>query len=661
MFAEVIFPLKLKSFTYSAPPDTPLDLTGRIVKAPLGNRNLYGIVCDVSDTCAFVGRATDKNIGHKLSKIKEIVSVHEHFGSSLTVPLLKWLSEYYIAPSGVALASCFFKETINIIEKSIVHNVSASEDCRPEISSLSDNAEQDIFLLLNAIQSGNFSSFLLHSPSYFYEKSFLNDFCKKAFTAISGAIVLVPEISQIESIARILQAIFGERVCTIHSKQGRKRRTETMRGVLSGHYNIVVGTRSAILMPLKKISFIAVLNEHSPSYKGEEGLRYNGRDVAVMRGFLERAPVLLSSICPSVESIYNSETGKYHQLRVSHALSGIPSNLFSSFSAKNRPEIEIINMRDAQKSGLSISKRVLTAAGECPSSKENLLFIVNKKGYSLIMCGDCGYIFRCPACQMPLMFYKSEGLLRCRRCGKERTIPESCQVCRGVELMPLGAGTERIKEDINKFLKKDAVLLEKNIQSPPNNDEFTSFVIGHGNQARKLKGSMFKSAVFFDIDIGLLEPNYRANERVFQNVMQIAQIVKPNGRIFLQTRNPRNKILNFIKNYDFKGFYKNELAMRKETDFPPFSRLILFNILLKEGVNGLKKEVERLFSEKYALEIEILGPIELPSTIKLHLHWQVLIKSKDRKKLHQLASSLKETLSAIKGLKVNTDVDPIRL
>ncbi len=660
MFAEVIFPLKIKSFTYNVPPDMPPDLTGRIVKAPLGNRDLYGIVCDVSNTCAFAGRVLDKNIELKTSKIKEIVSVHEHFGSPQTISFLKWLSEYYIAPSGIALASCFFKDAIKVIEKSIAHKISAPEDDKPKISCLSDNTEQDIFPLVNAIQSGNFSSFLLHSPSHFYEKGFLSDFCKKAFTDISGAIVLVPEISQIDGIAGILQAIFGGRVCTIHSKQGRKKRTEAIRGILSGNYNIVVGTRSAILMPLKKISFVAVLSEHSPSYKGEEGLRYNGRDVAVMRAFLERVPVLLSSICPSVESIYNSETRKYHRLRVSHK--GMPSDIFNSFSAKKRAEIEIINMWDVEKSGLSISKKVLSAARQYLSSKDNILFIVNKKGYSLIMCKDCGYIFRCPACQIPLMFYKTEGLLRCRQCAAERKVPESCQVCRGVELIPLGAGIERIKEDIRKFLKKDAVPLNKNAQLLPNNDEFTPFVIGHGHQVRRLKGSLFKSAVFFDIDPCLLEPNYRANERAFQNVMQIAQVVKPDGRIFLQTRSPKNKILNFIKNYDFKGFYKNELSIRKETDFPPFCRLILFNILFKKGINGLEKEVEMLFSESHAhQEIEIFGPIKLPSTIKLHLHWQVLIKSKDRKKLHQLAFSLKETLSSMKELKVSADVDPIRL
>ncbi len=660
MYAEVIFPLKLKTFTYKVPPDAPLDLAGRIVRAALVNRQLYGIVSDVKETGG--------DIAHT-RKIKEILSVHEHLGSPSFIPLLRWLSGYYLAPAGVGLSACFFKEAVSVIQKPRVHNAkkidsaaAESPEDDPYLSKLPDSAGQNISLLSDAIQRGKFNTFLFHSPSFFYERGFLYDVLKSASACIEGAIVLVPEISQIEKIASMLKAVFGERVCTIHSKQGRKRRMETIRGLLSGALDILIGTRSAIFAPLKKVSFIAVINEHSPSYKAEEGLRYNGRDVAVMRGFLEKTPVLLSSICPSIESVHNAGTGKFRLLKASETNTGEHSQTFSLFSAKKRPRIEIINSYDAEKAGFPISREILAAAHKHLSKKENLLFIVSTKGYSLILCSDCGYIFRCSGCHIPLRFYKTEGILRCRLCGQQRNVSDSCQICGGIELSPLGAGTERIREDIEKFFKKNVLILDKNNQWLHRDNQLMPFVIGRRNHVRKLRENTFMVVVFFDSDLSLTEPNFTANERVFQSVMQVSQLMKPGGQIFIQTRHPGNKILSFIKNYDFRGFYKNELLLRRETDFPPFSRLALFNLYSNQQFDGLREEINRLLAQGHVEGVGILGPVEIPSPLKSYKYClQVLLKSKDRKNLNLSASALKEKLNSLKGIKVATDVDPIKI
>ncbi len=652
MFADVIFPLKIKPFTYKVPSDMPSDLIGRIVKALLGNRILYGIVADIRDVSNFEG-----NI--KKERIKEIISAHQHFGSPNTVALLKWLSEYYISPAGVALNSCFFKEVVSLIDKSIVPapTIHYNDNENIKIPKGSDN----ISILIDAIEGSIFSSFLLHSPSHLYEKAFLNNLFKTASSLISGAIILVPEINMIDSVAKILQSIFGKRVCTIHSKQGKKKRAEIIRGILSEDYNIIIGTRSAILMPLKKISFIAVISEHSPSYKAEEGLRYNGRDVAVRRGFLEKVPVLLSSICPSLESFYNSKTKKYHIIKPTEISSEMHLNSFNIFSSKKRPEIEIVSIWDAYKYGGSISKTILSAAKKYLANNESLLFIVNKKGYSHILCKDCGYIFRCPACQNLLMLYKSEGILKCHSCRYNKKIPDSCQVCNGIELIQLGLGIERVKDDIEHFLKKEPIQFDKNNQFFSNHGQFMSLAVGHSYQIRRLQDKIFKAAVFCDIDLSLLAHDYRANERVFQDVMEVAQMVAPDGRIYLQTKDTKNKILNYIKNYDFKRFYNNELSIRQETGFSPFKRLILFDIFLKQNDNVSKHKIERLFSQKIDEDIEILGPIQPLSSIKNNLYsLRFLIRSKDRKKLNQFSHLLKEKISRLQGVKVITDVDPMR-
>lgn len=650
MFADVIFPLKIKPFTYKVPADMPLDLIGRIVKAPFGNRTFYGIVSDLRDAYNF-------ECNEKVS-IKEIISTHQNFGSPNNVALLKWLSEYYISPSGVALKSCFFKEVVSLIDKSAVPEptIHYKDNENIKIPKGSDN----ISILIDAIEGSTFSAFLLHSPSYLYEKVFLNNLFKRASSVISNAIILVPEINQIEGIAKILKSHFGDRVCTIHSKQGKKKRLETIKGILSDKHNIIIGTRSAILMPMKKLSFIAVMSEHSPSYKGEEGLRYNARDVAVRRGFLENVPVLLSSICPSIESFYNYKTKKYHMVESPENFPEIPLNSCNLFYTKNRPTIEIVNIWNAYRSRLSISKGILSAAKKYFSQKESILFIVNKKGYSYIVCRECGYVLKCPVCQTPLIFYKTEESLKCHRCKQGRKIPLSCEICNGIDLIPFGAGLERIKDELERFIGKETLQLSKDSQLLSNDGQFTPLIVGHGHQIKRIEEKVFKAAVFCDIDLYFLTNDFRANERVFQDVMEIAQLIKPDGRIYLQTKNIKNKTLNYIKNYNFKGFYDSEFALREESGLPPFKRLVLFNIFLKGNDNVSIQKVDRIFSEKQAEDIEILGPLEMSSSIKLYRTFQFLIRSQNRKRLNQFAHCLKEKLLTFKGVRVTTDVDPIR-
>ncbi|MCX7914051.1 MAG: primosomal protein N' [Thermodesulfovibrionales bacterium] len=647
MYAEVVFPLKIKPFTYKLPTNIPPDIVGRIVKAPLGKRLLSGVVYEV--------KSLDKEI--ETSKIKEITSIYDHFGSKSTLNFLKWLSEYYMSPEGVALASCFFEETSRLLTNLLINNNETIKNTKESIM----KSSSDIFYpLIDSLQKTNYSSFLLHSPSNFYEQFFLAEFCKRAFSLIEGAIILVPEISQVETIANVLKKIFHQRVCILHSKQSRKQRVEIIKGILSGQFNIIVGTRSAILVPIRKISFIAVLSEHSLSYKGEEGLRYNGRDVAVKRGYFENVPVLLSSTCPSVESFYNVKSGKYQQIQLSLKLFFNNSNSFDSSSTIKRPIINIINFRDDFTTGLSISKSILEVAKKYLLAQQRVLFIVQKKGYSYVLCTDCGYITKCQFCQSLLTFYKGENLLKCHRCKFKTTIYNSCPRCNSVKLTMFGVGIEKIKDDLTKFLKEEPIQFEERLNALQETHH-SALIIGHGYQIKKLKDNNFKMAVFTDVDISLNSPNFKANELIFQEIMEIAQIIDPNGHIYLQTREPKNKILNYIKNYDFKGFYKNELIARERGGFPPFMKLALVDILIKKKDDTVEQSAIAPFLQYYN-DLIILGPSELEGSDKEPIkHLQFLLKSKDGKKLNQTVSEIKEKLLKLKCIKIKVDIDPIRL
>jgi primosomal protein N' (replication factor Y) len=477
-----------------------------------------------------------------------------------------------------------------------------------------------------------------------------------------GAIILVPEVGQIERLQSMLKNIFGERVCILHSNLTKKKRIGAIARIISGQSDIVIGARSAILAPIRDVSFIAVLNEHSPSYKGEEGLRYNARDVAVMRGFMEKSCVILSSVCPSVESVYNAKIGKYSPITPSLHL-----------SAKKRPNIKIVDSNRKEFSNkvtdygsgvTAISRDILKEAKNITTKDGRFLFLINRKGYSLIRCEDCGHIARCNKCGIPLVFYKGRNTVRCHYCGHEAAVPESCEECKGFNIKPFGTGIERIKEELGEALKVEAILVEKGHGSwvMGQDSDITSFVIGTPYAARKLRDERFDAIALFNIDGLLSQPDFRAYERAFQEVIQISQMVKTEGSLYLQTLNPKNKILKLIKNYDFQGFYKNELTQRKALDYPPFSRLILFNIFTKNDVRKFLHDIQKIICDTNTNGLELLGPIEIPSSLKSYKHCiQILLKSKDRKLIHNEAGSVLKKLEKLKGIKINVDVDPLKI
>lgn len=647
MYADVVFPLKLPPLTYKVPENAPHDLNGRIVKAPLMGKSHYGLVVSVKNELRL----------EKKKHIKEIIEIHQHFASESTLSFLKWLSDYYLMPMGIALKSSFFEEATSATVRQC-DSATVWKKCGKE---------------------KKYNTFLFHASSISDEYSFLFKTLSDTSHDMHGAIILVPEVGQIERLQAMLKNIFGERVCILHSNLTKKQRIGAIARIISGQSDIVLGARSAILAPIRDVSFIAVLNEHSPSYKGEEGLRYNARDVAVMRGFMEKSCVILSSVCPSVESVYNAKIGKYSPIAPSLHL-----------SAKKRPKIKIVDSKtnrirkefsnkvtDYGSGVTAISRDILKEAKDITAKEGRFLFLINRKGYSLIRCEDCGHIARCNKCGIPLVFYKGRNTVRCHYCGHEEAVPESCEECKGFNIKPFGTGIEKIKEALENTLKTDMILVERSTQKVEDflgckkgakswdirqDSDVTSFVIGTPYAARKLRDERFDAIALFNIDGLLSQPDFRAYERAFQEVIQISQMVKTEGSLYLQTWNPKSKILRFIKNYDFQGFYEYELSQRKALDYPPFSRIILFNVFMKRDAERFLHDMQKIICDTNTNGLEVLGPIEIPSSLKSYKHCiQMLIKSKDRKLIHNEAGSFLKKIEKLKGIKINVDVDPLKI
>ncbi|HMK56154.1 MAG TPA: primosomal protein N' [Dissulfurispiraceae bacterium] len=653
MFADVIFPLKLAALTYKLPDDTcapAADLKGRIVKAPLARQVCFGIIADIRENPGFEGQ-----------EIREITSIHEPYASPSFLNFLMWMAEYYLVPVGLALKSSFFDEAV--AEYTAIKRRTGRKKephlC-PDPPGVQSTPPGPITEVVAAkIRKADYSALLYHAPDIEREYSTLLEIIRKTAGQSRGYLIVVPEKWHIDRLAEFMHNIVGERLCILHSQLTKKERAESIKNILSGKADVLLGTRSAALAPLQQISFIAVLEEHSPSYKGEEGLHYNARDLAVMRGFIEKKCVLLSSVCPSLETVFNVRRGKYSRL-----------NRVSLKTEEERPRIRIAAFKSNKQSELSLSPEIVSHARNLLMMHQQVLFLVGRKGYSLIRCADCGHIASCRKCSIPLPFYKSTGMLRCHHCGGERRNPEHCDECGGNSLQSFSAGTEKVREDVSQLLKSPSLLLEKaevlsnsdDVSANPDLSDFVPIVVGTSLVKRKkCREEKYSSAVLMNVDLIMAQPDFRAYEKTFQEIIEVSQMVKPDGSLFIQTRAPGSKVLRCLKHYDFEEFYDLELSQRKDLDHPPYARMILFTVFGKQG-GTMSAELWRAVREIRDTAVTILGPVEVPSKSKSYERCcQVLLKSRDSRKLHKMAKTLLGRLESDKKIRVVADVDPFKI
>ncbi len=641
---DIIFPLNLKPLTYKCPPHLLHKArAGMLVSAPLKKQITKGIVLGKS--------SRPESEGIKL--------ISDIYGESplLTPALLKlldWMAEYYISNKGLVLKTMLPKEAFKRV-KSRTKKLSAvscqlSEQMLKQLYKIDRNMLSNIY---ESISKKEYRTFLLHAPASLYEISFVSKILEQA----KSAIILVPEIVHISHVLPFIKETAGERLCALHSGLSSGERSETMEKIISGQCNVVLGTRMAVFAPLKNVSLISVMHEHSSSYRTEEGLRFNARDVAVMRGYLEKAAVVLSSVCPPIESVYNSNRGKYtlispdvysqsHRLETEH------------------PKIRILNMRNERQPAPNLSKTVINEALSSIRKNEKIMFVINRKGYSMLTCKECGCTETCGKCSIPLMFYKGDKSLRCHYCGAISGSPEKCRRCGGFSLEPTGSGIERVEENIKKVFDIEPLRIDSNMlkrkRIPEDLSDITEgkpIILGTKLLTKRLHSSeKLGMAAVLNADSYLNQPDFRSAERTFHEMYGIADKIKPGGSLFIQTRMPQNYIFRHLKNYDYASFCDEELEKRKEMLYPPFSKLALitFNGRDCDAVRT-EKAIREILSGNKALEV--LGPSVMP-TKKGGKEYSLLFKAVSKKNLHSSVKRFLELLGSYKCLNVKIAIDP---
>jgi primosomal protein N' (replication factor Y) (superfamily II helicase) len=634
-FVDVVFPLNLGPLTYRCNPDHGPLSPGMVVRAEVKGMSRLGMV---------FGK-TPRVPG---SNVKEIawVSPKGPLVSEAMVRLFRWMSEYYLVPEGVVLKCMMPRELIGRPEKGGGGRTrKAVSTGSPQYPLELPPVPQEIMQMARrSLRKGGYHTYLYHAPTTMHELAFIVGAARDA----GNLIVLVPETSHIELFSPFLEDVFRDRLTILHGRISKKERTRAVERLHSGDSDIVLGTRIAVSAPLRSLACIAVLQEQSRSYKNLEGVRYHARDVAVMRGFLERSLVILSSTVPSLESFSNTLKGKYTLLRSDRGV--------------RRPAIDVIDARRSRMATPYLSHAAIQAASRCIKDRENVLFLINRKGFAMIECSDCGEVQSCRSCRIPLVYHRDKMILRCHSCRTETPVRETCVKCRGTRLELVGAGTQRIASDLKRRLgieplrfDKDAMKDKEAMRRLPVFLQDQGVVVGTKAVAGRLKRWGCKLCVFLNPDTGLHRPDFRSSELLFQEIVAISEYVAPGGRIILQTKMPESDVYKYVRKYRFTDFYRSELSRRRSLLYPPYSRMLLFTLSSKTDQSAAIMDA----IEPAGGKVEVIGPLFITEK-GVHL-CRVIVKSHHRDSLNRYVQKTLEGLKKEKGLRISVDVDPIAL
>ncbi len=527
------------------------------------------------------------------------------------------------------------------------------------------NREQEKVLrsVIPLVESGRFKTFLLHGVTGSGKTAVYMWLVEKAIALGKSAIVLVPEIGLTPQVASVFHRRFGEEVVLYHSSFSAGERRWVWKALKKGEKKIVIGPRSSLFLPLRNLGIIIVDEEHDPSYKQEETAPcYNARDVAIVRGRISRVPVILGSATPSLESYYNAQKGKYILLELRRRVRGYRS-----------PVVEIIDMREEESSSI-FSIKLVESIREVLQKGGKVILFLNRRGFSPVLhCPACGYVPKCSNCSVSLVYHKRDKTLNCHLCGLSKSAPSICPECGSPFIRPLGFGTERVEEELRKlfpdvgFIRMD---LDTTRARGAVDRIYSSFLRGEerimiGTQM-VTKGFDFPEVELVGVlnaDISLGFPDFRAEERTFQIIMQVMGRIRRGGKCIIQTYSPDAPSIRYAVRQDYHGFVREELESRRAFDFPPFTRIASVEVRGKDRDAVLEKA--RKISEEFKSLCEesgvrIEGPFPPPIEKKRGFYRQRILLRSERPFAIQ---KVLETVSFPRDRRFRCiiDVDPLDL
>jgi primosomal protein N' (replication factor Y) len=522
-----------------------------------------------------------------------------------------------------------------------------------------------------AILEKQFRIFLLHGVTGSGKTEVYLNAIEAVVAEGRSALLLVPEIALTPAMAGQFFSRFGDRVAILHSAFTDVERSEQWRRIRSGAASVVVGTRSGVFAPVTNLGLIVVDEEHDGSYKQEETPRYNGRDVAIVRAQEAGACVILGSATPSLESRYNTEKGKY-------TLLGLPGRI----EERPMPTVELVDMRQEfleTRKQATFSRKLLDALAKRLENGEQTIVLLNRRGFSnFVACRSCGERIQCINCSLTLTYHKRDRRLLCHYCGYAQKVPTVCPKCASEHIYFLGLGSERVEEELHQGfptariarLDRDTVTGKRQYESILHEFREGNFDILVGTQMIA-KGHDIPNVTLVGVisaDVGLGMPDFRAAERTFQLLTQVAGRAGRGsvpGIVLVQTVNPEHYAVRLAAEQDYQAFYQKELAFRRALHYPPFSAManLLVRSESKEAATRMSSELALRFTPPPE-KLKIMGPAEAPvARLKNEYRYQFLIKAASRKALNQLLQSVRCFALEHKwgATALVIDVDPLSL
>ena len=490
---------------------------------------------------------------------------------------------------------------------------------------------------IESIILNKYEKYLLHGVTGSGKTEVYMTIIENVLKAKKTAIMLVPEISLTPQIMHNFKSRFGQNVALLHSGLSAGERYDEWRRVRSGKARVVVGARSAIFAPIENVGVIIIDEEHDSSYSSESNPRYKTQEVADFRAKYNMCPLILGSATPSINSYYQAEIGEYKLLELPTRANG-----------KEMPKIQIVDMLSEIRNGnMGIFSNALKSdLFDCVNEKKQAMLFLNRRGYtSFMMCRNCGYVAKCSDCDVSLVYHKYEERLKCHYCGKRYKALTKCPECGSSELKQGAIGTERVVSELKSMFPNVKILRMDNDTTKNKNahqrilEEFSSThpAILVGTQMIA-KGHDFPDVTLvgiIDADQSLYQSDYRSPERAFALITQVsgrAGRKDLEGKVILQTYNPKHYVYKFASNYNYKAFYEKEINLRETTKFPPFTTIVRI-LVSSENEDVTKNSIRKIYNQladvynDYKEDFYYFNAMKSPvGRIKNKVRYQILMR-----------------------------------
>ena len=639
------------TFTYKIRNDQNVKL-GNIVSVSFGKKkDQIGIV---SELC---GNDIKKDNSYTIREVDHVYD--DIFLFKNIIKFIDWIADYTLAPKGLVLK--LFLINNNIVN----HQIKDQKESIFKSKPVKLNSEQKkAFYIIERLLFKKSSPIVLEGVTGSGKTEVYFEAIEKVIKEKKQALIMLPEISLTPQLELRFKERFGFTPDIWHSKITEKKRKNTWHRCYQGEPLIVVGARSSLFLPFKHLGLIVVDEEHDLSFKQEDNIRYQARDLAIVRSQIEKFLVILSSATPSLETQNNILKKKF-----THAF------LSGQFSGLDLPKIELINMQNEKlEKNKWISSKILKQLKNCVQKGEQALLFLNRRGYSpLCLCADCGHRYQCDQCSSWLVMHRNKKRLLCHHCGTIYSVNPICPKCNKEDTLKLiGPGVERLAEEIKEFFPEynTGIMSSDNANTPIKIkkiiDDFSSkkinILVATQIMAKGYHFPNLSLVGIIDADAGLVGGDIRATERIYTILQQVsgrAGRAKQSGEVFIQTYYPNQPALQSLKNRNRKKFIEQSLLEREQFNVPPFS---FMTAIIIAGSSKARVESYSINLAKALIpkdQISVLGPVEAPLfLLRGKYRYRLLLKGKNRRTLNSFTRNLIKICPTPPNLRLIIDVDP---